>query len=244
MLGGAPLDQLVTIDTRDPGFKRAHDVFACSGAALGRALAHVSNTVNPSRIIVYLPGPLVEPKPDSAAAAYLGAVQQEVMNAFAAGNQRDYLIVRPLPARPDELALLGARAAAVCLLESFIEHALRLDGCTTPLRRPGSGNTGAFKVLKALTDPTTLYDHDHQPRFGQRPAGVGNIPVCDFCRIHSVACPVLLKVVRLTGFFADSGALLVVTKAPGSGSPGSLVVWRLPARLGGVQAPVSSNARH
>jgi predicted NBD/HSP70 family sugar kinase len=156
MLGGAPLDQLGTIDTRDPGFKRAHDVFARSGAALGRALAHVSNTVNPSRIIAYLPGPLAEPKPGSAAAAYLGAVQHEVMNAFAAGNQRDYLIVRPLPARPDELALLGARAAAVCLLESFIEHALRLDGCTTTLRRPGSGNTGAFKVLKALTDSCDL----------------------------------------------------------------------------------------
>ena len=152
MLGEVALDQLSAIDTRDPGFKRAHDVFARSGAALGRALAHVSNTVNPSRIIAYLPGPLAEPKPDTVAAAYLGAVRQEVMHAFAAGNQPDYLIVRPLPAKPEDVALLGARAAAVCVLESFMEHALRLDGCTTTLRRPGSGNSGAFKVIKALTN--------------------------------------------------------------------------------------------
>ena len=48
MLGDLPLDQLSEIDSRDPGFKRAQAVFARSGAALGRALAHVSNTVNPS----------------------------------------------------------------------------------------------------------------------------------------------------------------------------------------------------
>ena len=151
MLGDVALDQLSALGTRDPGFRRAHDVFARSGAALGRALAHVSNTVNPSRIIAYLPGPLAEPKPDTVAAAYLSAVRQEVTRAFAAGSQLDYLIVRPLPARPEDAALLGAQAAAVCVLESFIEHALRLDGCTTTLRRPGSA-TGGFRVLRALTN--------------------------------------------------------------------------------------------
>jgi predicted NBD/HSP70 family sugar kinase len=145
MLGDAGLDQLSEIDTRDPEFKRARNVFARSGAALGRALAHVSNTVNPSRVIVYLPGALAEPKPDTVAASYLSAVRQEVDRAFSAGNQPDYLAVRALPARPDDAALLGARAAAVCVLESFIEHALRLDGCTTALRRTA---TGSFKALK------------------------------------------------------------------------------------------------
>ena len=148
MLGDIPLDQLGEIDSRDPGFKHAQDVFARSGAALGRALAHVSNTVNPSRIITYLPSPLAEPKPDTAAAAYLSAVRQEVTSAFAAGNDGDYLTIRAFPASPEDLALLGARAAAVCVLESFIEHALRLDGCTTTLRRPSS-NTGGFPVLTA-----------------------------------------------------------------------------------------------
>ncbi len=136
MLGDVGLDELGEIGPEDPRFKHAHDIFARSGAALGRALAHVSNTVNPSRIIAYLPGPLAAPKPDTVAGAYLSAVRHEVNRAFAVGHQPDYLTVRAFPAEPGDAALLGAKAAAVCVLEGFIEHALRLDGCTTTLRRP------------------------------------------------------------------------------------------------------------
>lgn len=136
MLDDADLDQLGEVGTQDPGFERAHDVFTRGGTALGRALAHVSNTVNPSRIIAYLPGILADPKPDTAAAGYISAVRQEVDCAFATGNQPGYLTVRAFPAGPGEAELLGARAAAACVLEGFIEHALRLDGCTTALRRP------------------------------------------------------------------------------------------------------------
>ena len=136
MLGGVSLDQLGRTGPQDPRFTQAHDVFTRGGAALGRALAHVSNTVNPSRIIAYLPGVLAEPEPGTVAAVYLSAVRHEVSRAFAAGNQPGYLTVRAFPAEPAEAELLGARAAAVCVLESFIEHALRLDGCTTTLRRP------------------------------------------------------------------------------------------------------------
>lgn len=135
-LGGGPLKQISEINALDPEFKRAREVFTRSGAALGRAIAHVSNTVNPSRIIAYLPRILAEPEPDTAAAAYLSAMRHEVDRAFAAGNQPNYLTVRAFPAKPGEAELLGAKAAAVCVLESFIEHALRLDGCTTMLRRP------------------------------------------------------------------------------------------------------------
>jgi predicted NBD/HSP70 family sugar kinase len=149
MLGDLPLDQLGAIGPSDSRFKHAQAVFAHSGAALGRALAHVSNTVNPSRIITYMPSPLAEPKPGTAAAAYNNAMYQEVISAFAAGSQDKYLTIRPLPAQPEELALSGARAAAVCVIESFIQHALRLDGCTTTLRRPSSpgSGTGEFKAL-------------------------------------------------------------------------------------------------
>jgi predicted NBD/HSP70 family sugar kinase len=132
------LDQLAAIETQDPEFEPVRRVFARGGAALGRALAHVSNTVNPTRVVAYLPSALAEPKPETVTAAYLSAVRQEVLQAFAAGSQPEYLAIRALPARPEDLALLGARAAAVCVLESFIEHALRLDGCTTTLRRVGT----------------------------------------------------------------------------------------------------------
>jgi predicted NBD/HSP70 family sugar kinase len=147
------LEQAGKLDAHDPAFPRAYGVFARSGAALGRALAHVSNTVNPNRLIVYMPAVLAEPEAQTAAAAYLAAVEREAESAFAASGQPGYLTVRPLPARPEDAALLGARAAAICVLESFIEHALRLDGCRTTLRRPSTG-TGEFKILKALTART------------------------------------------------------------------------------------------
>lgn len=133
--GGETLEQIGQINALDPEFQRAQEIFTRSGAALGRALAHVSNTVNPSRVIMYLPAALAEPKPDTAAAAYLGAVRQEVTRAFAASDQAHFLRIRAFPANSQDVALLGAQAAAVCVLESFIEHALRLDGCTTGSRR-------------------------------------------------------------------------------------------------------------
>ena len=145
------LEQAGKLDAHDPAFPRAHEVFATSGAALGRALAHVSNTVNPNRLIVYMPAALAEPEAHTAAAAYRAAVEWEAASAFAASGQPGYLTVRPLPARPEDAALLGAKAAAICVLESFIEHALRLDGCTTTLRRSGSG-TGSFKALSLSPD--------------------------------------------------------------------------------------------
>ena len=133
--GRGPLEQIAEIDDGHPEFQRAQDVFKRGGAALGRALAHVSNTVSPSSVVMYLPAALAEPKPDTAATAYLDAVRQEVTRAFAASDQPGYLRIRAFPPDPQDVALLGAQAAAECVLESFIEHALRLDGCKTGSRR-------------------------------------------------------------------------------------------------------------
>ena len=140
--GGGTLEQISQISTGDPEFQRAQQVFKHGGAALGRALAHVSNTVNPSRVIMYLPAALADPEPDTAATAYLGAVRQELSYAFAASDQPGYLRIRAFPANPQDFALLGAQAAAVCVLESFIEHALRLDGCKIGPRRSTTSSQG------------------------------------------------------------------------------------------------------
>jgi predicted NBD/HSP70 family sugar kinase len=135
--GGGTLEQISAIRARDPEFQRAQEVFGLAGTALGRALAHISNTVNPSWIVMYLPPALAdaENKPDTAGAAYLAAVRTETLRAFAASDEPDYLRIRPFPANPQDVALLVAQAAAVCVLESFIEHALRLDGCKPGPRR-------------------------------------------------------------------------------------------------------------
>jgi predicted NBD/HSP70 family sugar kinase len=135
--GAGTLEQISEIRARDAQFKRAQEVFKRAGTALGRALAHVSNTVNPSWIVMYLPPALVDAadRPDTAGAAYLTAVRTETCRAFAASDEPAYLRIRPFPPDPHDVALLVARAAAVCVLESFIEHALRLDGCKPGPRR-------------------------------------------------------------------------------------------------------------
>lgn len=133
---GMSFEDAVRIKDGDDDFSDAHEVFTRGGRVLGRAIAHVCNIVNPSRLIVYLPAALAEPAEGSAAQAYYKAAEVEIRSAFAvAGNLASdrtaedierFLKPRPIP---DDAALLGARAAAVCVLESFIEHALRLDGC-------------------------------------------------------------------------------------------------------------------
>lgn len=138
--GDGTLEQMSEIEADDQRFQRARDIFIRSGAALGRALAHVSNTVNPSNVIIYLPATLGDPKPDTAAAAYLTAARTEVGHAFAAYDRPNYLTVRMFPAKPEDAALMGAKAAAACVLEGFIEHALRLDGCSSSIRRVASGS--------------------------------------------------------------------------------------------------------
>jgi predicted NBD/HSP70 family sugar kinase len=133
--GGGTLAQISKIKPRDQEYPRAQEVLTRGGATLGRAMAHVSNTVNPHRVILYLPAALAKPKPDTASTAYLAAVKAEATRAFAARDQPDYLNIRAFSTDPDDIALLGAQAASVCVLQSFIEHALRLDGCKPASKR-------------------------------------------------------------------------------------------------------------
>jgi predicted NBD/HSP70 family sugar kinase len=100
-VGGSTLEQVSEIDSLDPKFQRASEVFKRSGAALGRAIAHVSSTVNPRRIIMYLPHALAEPKPGSAGFAYLTAIREEAARAF--GGRQPARLPKGLfiPPRPE-----------------------------------------------------------------------------------------------------------------------------------------------
>jgi len=114
-------------------------IFQRAGSALGRAAAHVCNIVNPSSLIIYLPPELNKPDDETAArkfestgaGAYYEAAWSEITSAFANKDQqpKDYLKFLSLPDDPKEVAVLGARAAAACVFDSFIEHALKTDGC-------------------------------------------------------------------------------------------------------------------
>ncbi|GAB7072084.1 ROK family protein [Mycobacterium hodleri] len=127
---GVDFDDAVDLDT-----EQAHETFRSAGFALGRAIAHVSNIVNPTRIIVYLPARLARPKDGAAAAEYCPAATAEICAAFgnAGRTQAEFLTYRPLA--KEDTAPLCARAAAVCLLQGFIEHALRVDGCSFSTNR-------------------------------------------------------------------------------------------------------------
>ncbi|AFM18591.1 transcriptional regulator/sugar kinase [Mycolicibacterium chubuense NBB4] len=129
---GVSFEDALTLNT-----EKARVTFRSAGFALGRAIAHVSNIVNPTRIIVYLPAGLARPPKDepTAAAEYCPAASAEVCAAFGnAGRERaQFLTYRPLT--KEQTAPLCARAAAVCLLQGFIEHALRVDGCSFSTNR-------------------------------------------------------------------------------------------------------------
>lgn len=127
---GVAFDDAVDLDTDE-----ACETFRSAGFALGRAIAHVSNIVNPTRIIVYLPTRLARPMDDTAAAEYRPAATAEICAAFgnAGREQAEFLTYRPLAT--EDVASLCARAAAVCLLQGFIEHALRVDGCSFSTNR-------------------------------------------------------------------------------------------------------------
>jgi hypothetical protein len=59
----------------------------------------------------------------------------EMTNAYSTGAEDAHLEVRRLPADDLPVPVYGARAAAICVLDSFLNHARGLDGCPTPLRR-------------------------------------------------------------------------------------------------------------
>ncbi len=78
------------------------------------------------------------PDPDTAPAGLPDAHAAGMAAAFAASQHPDCIVLLDLPAPQADNALPGARAAAICVPESCIEHALRLDGCTLGLRRASS----------------------------------------------------------------------------------------------------------
>ena len=149
MLGDVPLDQLGDIGSRDPRFKR-RPARIRPQRRRPRPGPSARQQHRQSQQDNHLPAP---PSGSPQAGHRRGRLPHaRCARKSPAHSQQettaDYLKIRAAPPAED-LALLGARAAAVCVLESFIEHALRLDGCTTTLRRPSTG-TGSFKVLSPL----------------------------------------------------------------------------------------------
>lgn len=106
-----------------------------AGRALGRAIAHMINTLNPSRVVLRLPEALAKPTAGSSGIEYLDAAESEVNRAYSTGpadarGQHSLLHVQPYAEK--QVARDGAIAAATTVFNAFIEHAYGRDGCEAP----------------------------------------------------------------------------------------------------------------
>jgi hypothetical protein len=80
--------------------------------------------LNPGRLLLLLPPELAAADPGTAAAVYRKAVEEAVNEVFSTGANdarggRDQLTVQSLDYR--NIHLLGARAAAIRVLDQFLE---------------------------------------------------------------------------------------------------------------------------
>ncbi|MBF6170096.1 ROK family transcriptional regulator [Nocardia blacklockiae] len=120
-LGCKTLDEAVLVDT-----DQAARVFEEAGAVLGWAIQCACTTTDPATVILYLPQPLAEASPGTAAAGYLEAARREISAGFTGPRE---LMTRTFPTDDQNQPNLRATAAAKCVLEGFLEHALELDEC-------------------------------------------------------------------------------------------------------------------
>lgn len=123
-------------------------VFRAGGEALGQGVAGIVNVVNPSRVLLMLPGALARPgspvvtgsghadgraQSGSAAAEYLNGVEAALNKyCFSSGasdarGKGQYLTVQILD--PDQAEQQGAVCAAVRVLDVFVMHARGRDRC-------------------------------------------------------------------------------------------------------------------
>ncbi|MFI9507773.1 ROK family protein [Nocardia sp. NPDC052566] len=126
---GASADQpRLDVAVRNVPYREGRLLLSRAGAALGQALSHVCNVVDPSELIVYLPAEITDSAPGSPLADYRRAVSAEITATFAVDAvDATEIVFRSLPDEPVVLQELGARAAAVCVLDAIIEHASEGD---------------------------------------------------------------------------------------------------------------------
>ena len=114
-----------------------------AGRALGRAVTHMINTLNPGPLVLRLPEALARPAPQSSGTEYLDAVEREVDRAYSTGPadaRAQHLRLTVQSYADDQVAHDGAVAAATTVFNAFIEHAHGRDGC--PASDKGSRRTG------------------------------------------------------------------------------------------------------
>jgi predicted NBD/HSP70 family sugar kinase len=134
-LGRADLQEAANLPSQSREGKQttAAQTFETAGTALGRGLIALVNIINPARIILLLPAALADPAPETAGRKYLEAVEATIDQAFSTGPldaraHEKALTIRRLEQLDDRaldqpIEVIGARGAAITVLDAFIDHA-------------------------------------------------------------------------------------------------------------------------
>jgi predicted NBD/HSP70 family sugar kinase len=133
-LGGRDFDELAAAPaTLGDSPTREGRVFQLAGQALGIAIVSLINLNDPSRVLLFLPPALAQAAPGSAAEQYLGQIK-EMLTEHAFSN------AKKTPVDYEQLSAearryFGAKAAAVRVIDSLLQHAKRQCTCYIPKPR-------------------------------------------------------------------------------------------------------------
>jgi predicted NBD/HSP70 family sugar kinase len=128
------------------GLTREGRAFQIAGQALGVGLAGLVNLLNPSRVLLFLPPALAQTQkpgtdlaqtkePDTAAALYRREIRETLRkHAFSDSSSQTALDIEPFS--PEQRRFFGAKAAAVRVLDSFVQHGKHWCKCYVPRAKP------------------------------------------------------------------------------------------------------------
>lgn len=156
ILGQLGEDDLASVARRpaevEGSLTREGRAFQIAGQALGVGLSVLVNLLNPSRVLLFLPPDLAQGKPGTIAALYRSEVDATLrQHAFSDSSTQTALNIEPLSA--EQRRFFGAKAAAVRVLDSFVQHAKHLCKCYVPRTHPEAIAASAeVKIDEQLAD--------------------------------------------------------------------------------------------
>jgi hypothetical protein len=133
--GGRDFDEIAACPVKiDDKFTPEGRSFSLAGQALGIAIANLLNIVDPARVLIFLPPALADPQPGTAAAEYRLQIKAMVRGHGFSTSKKTPIVVDQLDS--DSRRYFGAQAAAVRVIDSFLEHAKRQCSCYAPKIEP------------------------------------------------------------------------------------------------------------
>ena len=116
------------------GLTREGHAFKIAGHALGVGLSILVNLLNPSRVLLLVPPALVPNKPGTNAELYCREAKEALCRHAFSTSQDTVPDIEEFSV--EQRLLFGAKATAVRILDSFVQHAKRRCKCYVPRLQP------------------------------------------------------------------------------------------------------------